>query len=95
MDPRRRPGKLELVQAVLMLGLTVWLMLPEHQRQLLAMRAAATGRDLAGRLARAQGHAGMGDELDGHPQARQHYRTAYRLARMRDDLAGLLDRLRP
>ena len=91
----RRPGKLELALAVASTLLMVWLTLPEHQRQLLTMQATAAGRDLAGRLARAQGHAGMGDELDGHTTARQHYGAAYRLSRLRDQLAVHLDRLRP
>jgi hypothetical protein len=91
----RRPGKLELLVALTSTLLMLWLTLPEHQRQLLTMQAAAAGRDLAGRLARAQGHAGMGDELDGHARARQHYGAAYRLSRLRDHLAAQLDRLRP
>src|SRR5262249_50063445 len=91
----RRPGKLELLTAIASTLLMVWAMLPEHQRQLLAMKTAAASRNLAGNLARRQGHAGMGDELAGRGQGRQHYGAAYHLSRARDELGRVLDRMRP
>ena len=90
----RGPGKTEQLLALLSTGLMVWFMLPEHQRRLVLMRAAERGRRLAEKLARAEGHAGMGDELAGrNPAAR--YGGAYVLARCRDYLASLPERWRP
>ena len=91
----RQPTALELLIALLSTGAAVWWMLPEHQRQLIAMRALDGGRRLAARMASLQGHAGMGDELAGGRLAGQHYATAYRLARVRDELARRLDGMRP
>jgi hypothetical protein len=70
--------------------------IPDHERQLLVMRGLDGARRLAARVAAAQGHAGMGDELDGkHGPAGQHYGTAARLGVLRDELARRLDRMRP
>lgn len=92
---RRQPTLLELLIALASTGAACWWMLPEHQRQLIAMRALATGRRLAARMASSQGHAGMGDELAGGQLAGQHYRAAYRLARLRDELGRRLEAMRP
>ena len=46
-------------------------------------------------MAGLQGHAGMGDELGGGRLAGQHYATAYRLARLRDELGRRLEAMRP
>ena len=90
----RGPGKTEQFLALLSTGLMVWFMLPEHQRRLVLMRAAERARSLAARLARAEGHAGMGDELAGRDPAAR-YGGAYVLARVRDWLGGLPERWRP
>lgn len=92
---RRQPGRLELLLALVTTGLMCWWMLPEHQRQLATMRALDAGRQVADRLARLQGLAGMGDELAGGRAAGQHYGAAYGLARLRDELGRRLDGLRP
>lgn len=93
MEPRS-PGRLEQLLALASTLVMAWLMLPEHQRTLILMRAAERARNLTGRLARAEGHAGMGEELAGRdPGAR--YGGAYALARARDWLAGLPERWRP
>lgn len=95
MEPRR-PGKAELLIALVSTAAMVWCMIPEHQRQLLVLRSLHAGRQLAAKAARAQGRAGMGDELAGSPgTARQHYGAAARLGQARDQLAGWLDRMRP
>ena len=90
----RGPGKIEQFLALLSTGLMAWFMLPEHQRRLVLMRAAERGRLLAARLARAEGHAGMADELAGRDPAAR-YGGAYVLARARDWLASLPERWRP
>jgi hypothetical protein len=95
MEPRR-PGKAELLIALLSTAAMVWCMIPEHQRQLLVMRSLNGARQLAARAARAQGRAGMGDELGGYQgTARQHYGAAVTLGQLRDELARRLDRMRP
>ena len=94
MEPRQ-PGKLELALAVISTAVMIWLMLPEHQRRLLVMRSLARGQALAGRAARLEGHAAMGDELAGLSQARQRYSAAFWLSRARDQLGTQLDRMRP
>jgi hypothetical protein len=94
MEPRQ-PGKLELLLATLSTAVMAWCMLPEHQQRLLMMRALASLHKLAGRAARLQGLAGMGDELAGLAQARQYYSAAYQLSRARDALGRQLERMRP
>lgn len=92
----RRPGKLELLVALISTGAMLWCLIPEHERQLMAMRSVDLARRLAARVARAQGHAGMGDELAGaRGPARQHYSTAALLGRLRDEFARRLDGYRP
>lgn len=92
----RRPGKLELLVALISTAAMLWCLIPEHQRKLMAMRSLDGARRLAARAARAQGHAGMGDELAGAGgPARQHYGTAARLSQLRDELARRLDGMGP
>jgi hypothetical protein len=91
----RQPGKLELALAVISTGAMMWCMLPEHQRRLLMMRFLARLQVLAARAARLEGHAAMGDELAGLPQARQQYSAAFWLSRARDHLGAQLQRMRP
>jgi hypothetical protein len=95
MEPRQ-PSKTELLLAAASTLAMMWCMLPAHQQKQLAMRATAWAQRLAARLAHAEGHAGMGDELAGHGgQARQRYSLAYRLSRLRDQFGQQLDRMRP
>ena len=92
----RRPGKAELLVALISTAAMVWCMIPEHQRQLLVMRSLNAGQRFAGRMASSQGRAGMGDELGGYLNlARQHYGTAAALSRVRDELGRRLDGMRP
>lgn len=91
---QRGPGRLEQLLALASTLIMAWFMLPEHQRRLMLMRATERARSLTGRLARAEGYAGMGDELAGrNPAAR--YGGAYMLARARDELGRVLERMRP
>lgn len=99
---QRRQGQsrteeiLALVTAILYLVITVWLMLPEYQRRLLAARALARLQRGAGLLAAAQGLEGMRDELAGREHsAEQFYRTAYRLGMFRDRLGRAIEELHP
>jgi len=71
-----------------------WFMLPEHQRRLMLMRAAEWARRQAGKAARAEGHAGMADELAGRDPA-PRYGGAFVLASARDWLTRLLESMRP
>lgn len=68
-------------------------MMPPQEQYWMKLRTLQTLHRLSGRLARREGHAGMGDELDG----REHYRypVAYRLSRARDALARALEDMRP
>lgn len=91
---QRGPGRLEQLLALASTLTMAWFMLPEHQRRLMLMRAAERARSLTGRLARAEGHAGMGDELAGRDPAAR-YGGAYVLARCRDWLARFPERWRP
>lgn len=94
MEPRR-PGKAEILLALASTLATAWASLPPHQRQLAGMRVLSWAQRASAQLARLQGHAGMGDELAGRPQAAQLYRTAYGFSQLRDRLGAALDRMRP
>ncbi len=89
-----RPGKLEQILAVASTLVMAWFMLPEHQRRLAVMRTAAWLRLTAGRLARAEGQRGMGDELAGRDPL-PRYGAAFVLASCRDRLSVALERMRP
>ena len=91
---QRGPGRVEQLLALASTLTMAWFMLPEHQRRLMLMRAAQRARNLAGRLARSEGYAGMGAELAGRDPAAR-YGGAYLLARCRDWLGQLPERWRP
>jgi hypothetical protein len=91
-----RPGRLQQAMAAILMTVTLWLMLPEHQRRLIVMRATALGQRLTARAAHAEGHAGMGNELAGRPEdAERHYQAATTLSRARDAFSRALDSMRP
>lgn len=96
----RRPGKAEqavyLLTALLTLMAVAWQMVPAHERRLMALRAVASLRELAGRVAASQGHEGMGSELRGRVgEAGRFYGVAYRVACWRDRLGVMLERMHP
>jgi hypothetical protein len=93
MEPRQ-PGKLELALTLASTALMVWFMIPQTERQQAQMLAVHRLRQLAGRLAAAEGRAGMADELSGRDPL-PRYGVAFQLSRARDGLGGLLDRMRP
>lgn len=96
----RQPSKTQqivaLTIALLTMAQALWMSLPEHERQLIAMRALARARSLAARAAVGLGLEGMSNELDGRPGiAGQHYQAARWLSLTRDRLGRALDRMRP
>ena len=91
-----RPDRLRQALAILLTAVTIWMMLPEHQRKLTVMRLTAFGQRLAGRAARREGHAGMGDELAGkRGDAERRYSLAYSLSKARDSFGRALESMRP
>lgn len=95
-QPSRAQQTIALLIALLGITQAIWMSLPEHERQLIAMRAVARLRALASRAARGQGLEGMTNELGGRPgTARQHYSAARTLALWADRLTARLDRMRP
>lgn len=95
-QPSRAQQVIALTIALLGITQALWMSLPEHERQLIAMRALARLRGLAQRAARGQGLEGMTNELGGRPgTARQHYSAARTLALWADRLTARLDRMRP
>lgn len=89
-----RPGRLQQALAIASTLIMAWMMLPEHQRALYLMQVTDWARKQAGSLARSEGRAGMADELAGRDPS-PRYGGALLLARVRDGLAGLLERMRP
>lgn len=90
------PGRLQRLAGLALTLALLWLTLPEHQRQLILMRAVRALQLAAHRAARREGHAGMGDELGGRPgDAARRYGAAYTLARARDRFGAVLEQLRP
>ncbi len=89
----RQPGKLELLMTAAVMGLTVWYMMPPPDQYWVKVRTLGLLHRLAGRLARLEGHAGMGDELAGRDFAR--YSMAYQLSRARDGIGRALEDMRP
>ena len=75
--------RLRMLLNLAYLGAAAWLMMPEHQRQLLVMRVTMTARAAATALARRAGVASMANEL---ATGRQVYTLPYLLSRARDRL---------
>lgn len=95
-QPSKAQQAIALTIALLTMAQVIWTSLPEHERQLITMRALARLRALAARAARGQGLDGMVNELGGRPgTARQHYDAARVLSLLRDRLTARLDRMRP
>jgi hypothetical protein len=76
----RDPASLTRIAQLAYLGMIVWLMIPDHHRQLLRMRIIAAARAAAAGLARRAGVASMRAELD---TGRQLYTLPYLLSRAR------------
>lgn len=91
-----QPGRVQQVMGIILTLGMIWFMLPEHQRRLILMRITHGAQRAAGRAARREGHAGMGDELAGQAgQAERRYSAAYSFSRARDAFGRALESLRP
>ena len=91
-----QPGRMQQIAGLVLTLVMLWMMLPEHQRRLILMRAAHSLQRAAARAAHREGHAGMGNELDGRPgDAHRRYSAAYHLSRARDAFTASLEALRP
>src|ERR1700733_6527954 len=86
---------LKIAMELLGLALTIyylWIMLiPEHSRKLMLMRAAETTRQRAGKAAFRAGHQAMGLEIRGRGK---NYELPYRLSQARDLAGRAYDKLR-
>lgn len=70
----------------------LWILLvPEHSRRLILMRAAAAVRQRAAKAAFRTGHQAMGLEISG---CGRNYELSYRLSQLRDAANRAYDKLR-
>jgi hypothetical protein len=93
---RRGPTVAEQLTAILSALLMVWVMMPPQERLWIRLRTVAGLHRFAGRLARVEGLAGMGDELAGRRElAWSRYGGALVAGRVRDRLAVMLERMKP
>ncbi len=76
------------------LGWLVWMLIPEHRKRLLGMKAAAAGRSLAGRAAFRTGHQAMGLELKGCGESGSGYAPVYLLSLARERAGRAYERMR-
>jgi len=94
---QRKPGWPELLVILTSTAAQcwiIWLSLPPQQRYWIRLRVMGKARQLAGRRAWLEGHAGMGEELQtGRKSVR--YLTAWGLGLMRELAQGELDRMKP
>lgn len=87
MDSRQPRPWPQLAAAAATLAVMMWLEMPDWQRQAVKAKTLARLRKITAALARRTGHAAMGDELAGRPDAaRAGYGLAYRLSMLRDRL---------
>jgi hypothetical protein len=82
---------LSLLYALISIVWLMWILIPEHQRKLWAMRAAARIRQVTGTLAFRTGHQAMGLEIASNVE---NYRLPYLLSAARDKAAALYEKLR-
>jgi hypothetical protein len=74
------------------MAIVVWMqLLPEHRKQEIRMRAAATARDLLGRFAHRAGAAGIRAEAE---TGRQNYALPLVLSVLRDRAGDVYERAR-
>jgi hypothetical protein len=90
-DAQRAEAWVKLATALMYAGAMVWLVIPEHRRQLLIMRVILAARSLAHRVALRAGEASMAMELR---TGRERYEMPYLLSVARDRLAAAYDRAR-
>jgi hypothetical protein len=82
---------LSLLYALISVLWLMWILIPEHQRRLLAMRAAKTAERNAWRTAFRAGHQEMGLELKGCATS---YQVPYRLSRLAMSAERAYEKLR-
>lgn len=93
MDDRRQ-GKMQQAAAIMSALLIVWFSLPEQERWWMALRTVGLARQAADRLARLEGHQGMGAELKGRDPL-PRYGGAVLAGRCRDRLDDILKGMKP
>lgn len=93
VDESQRPGRVQQAMAAASALLIVWFSLPEQERRWMVLRTVGFAHRYAARLARAEGFAGMGDELKGRDPS-PRYGGAVLAARVRDGLAEMLLKMR-
>ena len=89
-----RPTLVEQLVAVGSAAAMVWVMMPPQERFWLSLRTVALAHRVAARLARVEGHAGMGQELSGRDPL-PWYGSAVLAGRVRDMLARHLEGMKP
>ena len=82
---------LGLLYALASILYLMWVLIPEHKKRLMAMRAAETVRRATGRLAFRTGHLAMGHEL---ASGVENYTLPYLLSRARDKAVTVYGKLR-
>lgn len=80
-----------LVTVLVELAAMVWVMVPDHRKRELAMRAAAAGRRVTATLASRTARAAMAREL---ASGADDYQVPYWFSRARDACARAYERLR-
>ena len=91
---QRGPSLVEQLVTLASAGIMVWVMMPPQERLWVQLRMVGVARRYADRLARLEGHAGMGDELAGRdPWSR--YGGAVLAGRCRDRLDRVLTDMKP
>jgi hypothetical protein len=92
VDDQNGPGPLaRLLAQLAYLAMVAWMVLPEHKKRELAMRAARTAQSLSGQLARRAAVRSMEAELrTGH----RRYELPYLLSLARDQAQKLYERER-
>lgn len=91
---QRKPGKAEILSALVTTAAAVWYMMPRQDRQMIRLRILHLLRRASERLARREGLAGMRDELAGRPPGGR-YGAAYALSLARDKLTAAIEAERP
>lgn len=94
MEQQRGPTLLEQLIALGSAGVMVWVMMPPQERMWVTLRTVGFAHRLAGRLARLEGQAGMGEELRGRDPS-PRYAGAVMAGWVRDRLAARLEAMRP
>lgn len=93
MEPRK-PGILEMILATASTAIMTWCVISPQERYWIKLRSLQSLYQLSDRLARLEGHQGMGEELKGRDPSERYVAALY-IGRVREYFRSQLEGMKP